>query len=164
MVFQLRHRFSNVISGCLDVVGCGRTNVGVPQDALDHLLRHTHAVQVAAESASRCMPGMPLGNPTVTLVVVARLRIVISLRLSASGAPIQRGRTMRLTMLLSAFGLPAMFGNMGPLAGFPRRSRCISSRSANCLITGTAARPARVFGALMRPFQMLRSTNISPSW
>src|ERR1017187_11028388 len=38
------------------------------------------------------MPAMPLRNPTVTLVGVARLYIVIPLRLSASSAPIQGGK------------------------------------------------------------------------
>ena len=58
------------------------------------------------------------------------------------------GKITRLTTLPSDRGLPREFAKIGPTIGFPERSRCISSRSANCRMTGTGARPFRVLGSV----------------
>jgi len=67
LVFQLRHRSSNVNSCSLDVVRRRGAHVRVSEDSLNHHIRHTEMVQVASQSAPRRVPPVLLWQARVIL-------------------------------------------------------------------------------------------------
>ena len=75
-IFQHRHRIPNFVIRSFDVVVGRRADVRVTQDSLNHLLRHSQAVQVAPKATPGSVPTVPLGSGAVPLVFVIRSLMV----------------------------------------------------------------------------------------
>jgi predicted RNA binding protein YcfA (HicA-like mRNA interferase family) len=68
VVFQLRHRISNVKGSGFDVVRRRGAHVRMSEDSLNHHIRHTETVQVASRPTPCRVPAVPLRDASVTFV------------------------------------------------------------------------------------------------
>ena len=74
-VFQLRHCIAYVICGGLDVVRRCSADVRAAKNTLNHHVRYTEAIQVAAEATPSRVPPAPLGDLIVADVLVIYWRV-----------------------------------------------------------------------------------------
>jgi len=99
---QFLHGGNGIGGCCLDVVGTGGAHIRMTEDHLNGLLRDSQRIQVAPQSAPRCVPPVP-----------ERFQ---------SGF-FRAGRITRPWTLLRLSGFPFLARKIGPDSGFPQRIR-----------------------------------------